>query len=541
MQNREAQISQAITAALGELGANSSPIDFKVERPAREEHGDFSSNVALAASKILGENPRVFAEKLLATRALRDIAHLDHLEIAGPGFINFQLNPSHLHESLSEIISEGEALFGSSNIGNGEKVQIEFVSANPTGPLHIGNGWWASYGDSLARILRRLGYLVSTEYYVNDTGGQIRSLGESLLARRSDTIPPEGGYLGAYVTELAKRYQGPEDILEAGRWAAEQNLRTIKLSLEKLGIYFDEWYSQASIEESGAVATTVELLQERGAVFEEEGALWLRSTDFGDSRDRVLRKSDGDYSYLAGDIAYHRNKFLIRNFDRVIDVFGADHHGQVASLKAAMAALGIDPTTLEIRIGQMVSILEGDEKLRLSKRKGNIVALDWLTEELGPSAARLYSLSTSIDRATTIDLDKARASSMENPVYYIQYAHARIASIGRIRKERDFPRLPSSEIDLSLLVHPREIRLMKELVAFPEVVQIAGQERVPHKVVTWLSSAASAFHGFYHDCQVLGEPVEPELTQARLSLVEAAQISFRVGLSLLGVDALEQM
>ena len=306
----------------------------------------------------------------------------------------------------------------------------------------MGNGWWGSYGDSLARVLARTGYQVSREYYVNDTGGQIRTLGESLLARRHGKPVPEGGYQGEYVTELAATYDGPDDVTAAGRWAAEGILEHIRASLASVGIVFDEWYSQASIEESGAVDETIALLAEKGLVFEQDGATWFRATELGDTRDRVLRKSNGDATYLAGDLAYHRDKFLVRGFDRVIDVFGADHHGQVASLKAGVEALGRRPGRLEVKLGQMVSLMDGDEAVKMGKRAGNAISLDTVVADIGPDATRILSLMTSLDQTSTFDLAAVREQSVDNPVFYVQMASARIGGVGRKAVERAVERAP---------------------------------------------------------------------------------------------------
>ena len=344
---------------------------------------------------------------------------------------------------------------------------------------------------------------------------------------------PEEGYQGEYVTHLADEYDGPEDVVEAGRFASEAILGNIRATLDRLDIRFDEWYSQASIEESGQVAETIELFRERGLVYEADGAIWLRSTEVGDSRDRVLIRTNGDVTYLAGDLAYHRDKFLVRRFDRVIDIFGADHHGQVASLKAGVAALGIEHDRLEIRLGQLVNIVGR----RMSKRSGVYIKLDEVIDEMGPDATRLLSLLNSIDQATTLDLDLMKRRSMENPVFYVQYAHARIASIDRKRAERGIERVPLPEADLELLVHDRELELIRCLVDLPRVVAEAAKERAPHKVTNWVRLLAGEFHGFYHDCRVLSEEVPPELTQARLWLVEGVQIGLAIALGLLGVRA----
>ncbi len=533
----EQQLSDAIVAALGTLEVPIQAHLVQLVRPARHEHGDWSTNVALVAAKLAGKPPRDLAAALAAVLQAAGIDQVLEVEVAGPGFINFKLATSWLHHALCDVVAEGEDSYATPQVGEGESVQIEFVSANPTGPLHVGNGWLGSYGDALGRVMSRCGFQVRREYYVNDTGGQIRLLGESLLARRRGDVVPEEGYQGEYVTHLAADYDGPDDIVEAGRYAAERILENIRATLERLEIHFDEWYSQASIEESGQVAETIELFRDRGLVFEEDGATWLRSTEFGDSRDRVLVRSNGDATYLAGDLAYHRDKFLVRKFNRVIDVFGADHHGQVASLKAGVAALGIEPERLEIRLGQLVNIVGQ----RMSKRAGNVIQLDSVIEEIGPDATRLLSLLNSIDQATTLDLDLVQRQSMENPVFYVQYAYARIASIDRKRVERGVERVPISKADLQLLVHDRELELIRCLVDLPHVVAEAAKDRAPHKVTNWVRLLAGEFHGFYHDCRVLSDEVPPELTQARLWLVEGVRIGLSIALGLLGVRALDEM
>ena len=534
-------IVDALCGAVEYLDLKVEPTEFVVERPARLEHGEYSTNIAMVSAKLLGEKPRSVAEKICTYLAENPIKYQKRVEIAGPGFINLFLDYGYLHDELAQTVALGEESFALSKVGDGERVMLEFCSANPTGPLHVGNGWWASYGDALARLLRRCGYQVSTEYYVNDTRGQIRRLGESLLARRAGREVEEEGYQGDYVTEMAAHYSGPEDVVAAGTWAAEKNLTTIRNSLDKLGIHFDVWFSQASIEESGAVQEILDMLDAQGLIVEEGNKRILLSTRFGDSRDRYLVKEEGDFTYLAGDIAYHYNKFVIRGFQRVIDIFGADHHGQVASLKAAMDAIGVGSEHLEILLGQMVSLQSGSDRLKFSKRKGNLIPLEDLVDELGPSATRLLSLSTSIDRATSVDVEKVKAQSMDNPVYYIQYAHARMASIERVRDQRGIAMPDLADVDLSLLVHHRELALLRQITSLPEVVEEAGLERAPYKIVNWLKEFSGLFHSFYHDCYVISDAVELELTYARLYLVAACKIAIRVALSLLGVEALEQM
>ncbi|MGO9558526.1 MAG: arginine--tRNA ligase [Acidimicrobiales bacterium] len=533
----DADLAEAIAGALSGLGVTYDPAEIKLERPQRLEHGDWSTNIALVLAKRNGKSPRELAEQLTEALMATPPRHVEAVEIAGPGFVNFRLGAGWLHDALREVVKDGEGGYAAPDLGQGERVQIEFVSANPTGPIHVGNGWFGTYGDALGRVMSRAGWQVSREYYVNDTGGQVRMLGESLLARRRREAVPDDGYQGEYVRELAEQYDGPEDVAAAGQFATERILENIRTTLERLNIRFDEWYSQASIEESGQVGDTIQLLRETGHVFDQDGAVWLRSTEFGDTRDRVLVKSNGDATYLAGDLAYHRDKFLVRGFDRVIDVLGADHHGQVASLRAGVQALGVDPDRLEVRLGQLVSLVGG----RMSKRTGNFVPLAFLIDEVGPDAARLLSLLSSIDQATTLDLDAVKRQSMDNPVYYVQYAHARIASIGRVAAERGLERAPIDQVDLSLLVHPRELEILRVLVDLPRVVGDAAIERAPYKVTNWVRALAASFHGFYHDCYVMGEGVSPELTQARMWLVEATRIGLAIGLDLLGVNAPDEM
>ena len=533
-------LEASLRSALDKVGVDA-PDAIVLERPGRREHGDWSSNVALATAKQAKANPRELAARIVDVISTDLPPHVTKVEIAGPGFVNFHLAPTWLQDVLTDVVTQGEADYGRRHTGAGERVMVEFVSANPTGPIHVGNGWFASYGDSLGRILERCGFGVTREYYVNDTGGQIRRLGESILARRAGSPLPEGGYPSGFVKGLASAYDGPDDIVEAGRWAAERILRFIQGQMDNVNIHFDEWFSQASIQESAYVAETIADLQDRGLVWEEDGALWLDTGRFGDPREkRVVRKSPdqgGDYTYLAGDIAYHRNKFLVRGYDRVINVWGADHQGQVSSLLAGVEALGVEKGRLEVRLGQMVSLAGG----RIGKRLGNAVDLDDLVDDVGPDVMRLLSLVASLDQAPTVDLDKVRSESRESPVYYVQYAHARIHSIGKKADELGVTRADLASVDLSGLTHERELELLRTLDTLPEVIELATNERAPHKVTAWVRELADRFHGFYHDCRVLGDDVDPALTQARLWLVEASRIGFAIGLDLLGVAAPESM
>lgn len=532
------ELAIAVVEALDALGVEPRPTQINLERPARREHGDWSTNVALATAKAAGRNPRELATALVEYLNADPLAHVTSVELAGPGFVNFRLAPTWLHAVLTEVIEQGPDGYATPDLGHGERVMIEFVSANPTGPIHVGNGWFASYGDSLARILARTGHEVSREYYVNDTGGQIRKLGASLLAHHHGQPVPDDGYPGQYLADLATDYDGSDDATEAGQWAAQRILAGIRRTMESVHIVYDEWYSQASIEESEAVAETVAELRARGLVTEEDGALWFESKDFGDPRERrVLQKSDGDYTYLAGDIAYHRNKFQVRGFDRVINVWGADHHGQVASLVAGVRALGIDEDRIEVRLGQMVSLASG----RMGKRLGNAIDLDEIVADIGPDATRLLSLLTSLDQAATIDLEKVRAESKESPVFYVQYAHTRIASINRVAAERGVVRAPLQDASLGLLTHERELAVLRTLSDLPDVMQRAAEERAPHALTTWVRELADRFHGFYHDCYVMGDGVSAAQTQARLWLVESTRVGLSIGLDLLGVSAPESM
>jgi arginyl-tRNA synthetase len=534
-------LADAVRSCLRTLEIDPLPDSVHLERPANRDHGDWSTNVALATAKAAGWNPRDLAGRIAEALNADLPAHVRQVEIAGPGFVNFHLHDTWLHEVLAEVVAAGSDTYAAPDLGKGSRVLLEFVSANPTGPLHVGNGWYCAYGDALARLMERCGHEVAREYYVNDTGGQIRQLGASVLARRRGDDVPEGGYPGEYVIDLAQRYDGPDDETEAGRFAAEHILVDIRETLESIGIVFDNWASQASYEDGELVHATIEQLRGSGLVTDHDGAVWLRTADFGDPREeRVLRKSDeqgGDYTYLAGDIAYHRDKFIVRGFDRVINVWGADHQGQVASLKAGVAALGVDPERLEIPIGQMISLASG----RMGKRLGNAVDLSDLVADIGPDAMRFLSLTSSIDQAATVDLDQVRSQTMENPVFYVQYAHARICSIRRVAAERGVVASPLDQVDLSVLTHERELDVLRTLSTLPEVVELAYHDRAPHKVTVWVRELAGRFHGFYHDCYVMGDDVSAELTQARLWLVEAAGVGLEIALGLLGVNAPEEM
>lgn len=532
-------IRSVIADALAGMGLDGAPADqsdVHLERPANLDHGDFSTNTALALAKRNGRNPRELAAELVTKLEAAELVHVDELEIAGPGFVNFRLSPSWLQELLPIVVGAGDA-YGRSDAGGGRKVLVEFVSANPTGPVHAGHARGATYGDALARLLGFCGFEVGREFYINDRGMQMLTFASSLRARAAGEVPPEGGYMGQYVVDWAQQMPDDADPLE---WGYAHALGDQRRVLESLNVHFDHWFSERDMVATGAIDKTLTDLRERGVVYDHDGAVWLRSTDYGDDKDRVLVKSDGAYTYLLPDIAYHRDKFS-RGWDLLIDVLGADHHGYVARMKAAAEALGHEPDDLEMVITQLVRLERDGEEVKISKRSGDLVTLEDLIEEIGPDAVRLTYLLQSIDSPQTVDLELAIAQSNENPVFYVQMANARLNSIGRVAADRGVERVPLPEADLSLLVHARELAVLRGLHELPALVELAARERAPHKVTTWVRELAGDVHGFYHDCPILSPETSDELRQARLWLAEAARIGLRVGLDLLGVDAPESM
>jgi arginyl-tRNA synthetase len=531
----------AIRRALETHEVDPLPASINLERPARREHGDWSSNVALVAGKAAGWNPRELAGALAETLDADRPPHVESVEIAGPGFVNFRLADSWLHDLLADVVEQGTAGYAVLDVGQGAKVNIEFVSANPTGPLHAGHGRNAAYGDSLARLLSRCGYQVHRETYLNDRGTQMQLYAESLAARRDGRSVPDGGYQGDYIVDWAKEMPADADPYE---WGYARALEEHRQTLARMDVQFETWFSERSMVDSGAIDVTLRDLRDRGVVYEDEGATWLRSSDFGDDKDRVLIKSDGELTYLLPDIAYHRDKFG-RGFDLLIDVWGADHHGYAPRMRAAMQALGHDPAELEFQITQLVNLVEHGEPVRLSKRAGDIIELRDVLDEVGPDPARLTYLLQSIDSAQTFDFDVVRSQAMDNPVFYVQMAHARIRSIERVATERGVARLPLDQVDLGVLADERELEVLRILSELPDTLTVACNERAPHKVATWVRELAGRFHGFYHDCRVLGAPgtddIPPEVTQARLWLVEAAAVGLAIGLDLLGISAPDSM
>lgn len=531
------QLASALRTALSTLEIEPLPAEIHLERPARREHGDWSSNVALAVAKAAGWNPRELAGRVASILESDPPPHVTAVEVAGPGFVNFRLADSWLHEVAGAVLAAGVDGFGRSDAGAGTRVLLEFVSANPTGPLHAGHGRGAAYGDSLARILERRGHVVERENYLNDRGTQMQLFVASLEARRRGEQVPDGGYQGQYIVDWAAEIPDGVDVLE---WGEQRAVADHRETLERMNVRFDRWFSERSMVESGAITTTLADLRERGVVYDADGAVWLRSTEFGDDKDRVLVKSDGEYTYLLPDIAYHRDKFA-RGYDLLIDVWGADHHGYVPRMKAAMLALGHDASELECQIIQLVNLLKGGEPVRFSKRAGDIVELAEVLDEVGADSARLTYLLQSIDSTQTFDYDVVRSRAMDNPVFYVQMAYARLQSIFRVALEREVVELGLSDVDLSLLVHERELEILRTLAEFDDTLAAAASDRAPHRITTWVRELAGTVHGFYHDCYVMGEGIPTELTQARLKLARAASIGLATGLDLLGVDAPDQM
>ncbi|MEY2458455.1 MAG: arginyl-tRNA synthetase [Acidimicrobiaceae bacterium] len=529
-------LEQSLRDALAAVGVDA-PAAIHLERPARREHGDWSSNVAMATAKAASRNPRELATALVEWFNAHPPTHVERVELAGPGFVNFHLRATWLHDVLTNIVEQGEDGYARPDIGADLRVNVEFVSANPTGPLHAGGGRWAVYGDALSNLLERTGHTVHREYYLNDRGTQMRLFGDSLAAAKAGAPVPEDGYRGEYIEEWAREM--PEGV-DPAEWGYERVKRDLSDTLAAMGVHFDTWFSERTLVESGAVEATLDELRESDMAYDADGATWIRTEQFGDRKDQVIVRSDGEPAYLLPDLAYHRDKFA-RGHQLLIDVWGADHHGYMPSLKAGLRCLGHNPDELEIILGQLVTLMRDGQPVRLSKRAGDLVLLSDLLDSVGPDVARLTFLLQSLDTRQTIDLGVITSQSMDNPVYYVQMAHARIAGIARRAAEVGVARSALSDADLSLLAHDRELDVLRGLSELPEVIAVAVRERAPHKLTTWVRELAGAFHGFYHDCYVIGDGVSPELTQARLWLVEAARIGLAIGLDLLGVSAPESM
>ncbi|HHW18020.1 MAG TPA: arginine--tRNA ligase [Firmicutes bacterium] len=527
--------------------------EIKLETPPRPEQGDFATGVAMAIAREIKSDGRSVAGAIVKNLSLDDSSIL-RVDIAGPGFINFFLGTDWLERAMARIWKEGP-LYGRTGYGQGKRILLEFVSANPTGPLNVVNARAAAVGDCLAALLEASGYSVSREFYVNDAGNQVSLLADSLEARcrqllGEDAPLPENGYRGEYLIDLARELLASEGqkILELPPEERHERLKSFAVSrmVEKqrktlldYGLKYDTWFSEKTLRETGAHRQIVDILREKGYTYEKDGAIWFRSTEFGDDKDRVLVKSDGEITYFVPDLAYHKNK-MDRGFDHLIDILGPDHHGYVKRLSGGLKALGYPEDALEVLIVQTVRLVRGKEVVKMSKRGGEFVTMDELLEEVGKDACRFFFLMRSPESHLDFDLDLAKLQSNENPVYYVQYAHARIASIFRQARQEGFV-LGSgpNEVRFSLLRDPSEIQLMKALAAFPEEVHEIAEAREPNRLIKYMIDVASLFHSFYTRCRVLGE--EKELSAARLYLARLTQVVLANALRMAGISAPESM
>ena len=545
-------MSDTLRAELSRVAARfgADGLDFVLERPRDAGHGDLATNLAMLLARRERANPRKTAERVLEELKLPPTL-IAKTEIAGPGFINFWLAQDQLASAHQQILQRTRS-YGRASWGAGLKVNVEFVSANPTGPLHVGHGRGAALGDAIASLLEWTGHVVTREFYVNDAGVQIDKLAQSLWARiRQETGHeaqiPEGGYHGEYLRENAREVlerEGPDFAKlpepEGIQWSRELVTRLQRSEqdrdLEQFGIRFDIVSSEQAAYDSGGVTRAIELLKSRGLTYESEGALWLRTTEFGDDKDRVLRKSDGTLTYLTPDIAYHIDKHD-RGFDRVIDVWGADHHGYIPRMRAALAALGYPPEFFDVELVQLVRVVRGNEEVKMSKRSGEFITLRDLYEEVGVDAARYFFLARKGASPLDFDIELAKKQTDENPIFYVQMAHARLSGIFRTAQRE--PDTITGQLDLDALPAPEDSELLKKLVQFPEVVEKAAREREPHRITVYLHELATLVHGWYHRTRTLGE--SPATERARLLLSRAARIVLANGLGLLGISAPDRM
>ncbi len=541
----------AMLAEQGLLPASDVADSHIISVPKHEQHGDYASNFCLVMASSLKAPPRKIAE--LLKPELEGEGLFTKVDVAGPGFLNFFLSSAFWQQNLLEIRAQGSG-YGSSDEGRGMKVLVEFVSANPTGPLHVGHGRGAAVGDSLCRVLRMAGYDVSSEYYVNDVGNQMQTLGRSVFLRYQEYFGqeidfPKECYQGDYIRDIARRIaeeQGdkfldgePASHLDFFiHEAVSEIFGGIKKDLEDFRVNFDNWFSERTLHESGLVEQTIQELMEAGKIYEKEGALWFRTSDYGDEKDRVVKRSSGVLTYFAADIAYHRNKFE-RGFQELVDIWGADHHGYVPRVKAAVAAMGFDPDALNVLLLQLVNLIEAGQVKAMTTRGGEFVTLREVMDDVGTDAARFIFLTRRCDSHLDFDLDLARSQSQENPVYYVQYAHARLASVFRTAKEAGVEMKEPEEINLSLLDSPEEIKLMKLLASFPELVAKSASALEPHRISYYLTELAGLLHKYYTTHRFIGD--DNSLTQARLLLADVIKTVLKNGLNLLGVNAPEKM
>jgi arginyl-tRNA synthetase len=549
----QARLKEEIRAAVikANLATEEQIPDVILEIPKEKTHGDYSTNMAMQLTRVAKKAPRMIAEAIIE-HFDRSKASIEKMELAGPGFINFYMNNAYLTDLIPTVLEAGEK-YGETTVGGRQKIQVEFVSANPTGDLHLGHARGAAVGDSLCNILDKAGYEVSREYYINDAGNQINNLAYSVEARYFqalglDKAMPEDGYHGADIIEIGKtlaeefgtKYKDADEQ-ERFEFFREYGLKyemaKLQKDLEDFRVRFDVWFSETSLYKNGKIDEALEALRQNGYIYEEDGATWLRSMDFGDDKNRVLIKQDGSYTYLLPDIAYHKDK-LNRGFEKLINIWGADHHGYIPRMKAAIQSLGYDREALEVEIIQLVHLYKNGEKMKMSKRTGKAVTMRDLVDEVGLDATRYFFAMRSADTHMDFDLDLAVSESNENPVYYAQYAHARICSILRAGEEQGIH--VDSSADFSLVASEKEIDLLKKLGEFPQAVGEAAVKRMPHRITNYIFELASTFHSFYNAEKVL-DPEHPERTRARLGLVKAVQVSLRNALALIGVSAPEKM
>ncbi len=521
-----------------------------LEVPPKKEFGDFATNFAMQTARAAKTNPRVIAEAIV--ERLQE-TWLEKTVLAGPGFINFYLKSDWLYTMLADILAKGEN-YGNSLAGAGQRVQVEFVSANPTGPLHVGHGRGAAVGSALVNLLHAAGYQVASEFYINDAGNQIDNLAASVNARYLELLGekvefPENGYHGQDIVTTAQgiieqegntylSVPAEERLAVFKERALNEKLAALKSDLAAFNVQFDVWFSECTLHQSNALNETCQVLQDKGYIYEKDGALWLKSTAYGDDKDRVVIRDNGIPTYLAADIAYHRNK-LERGFDQLINIWGADHHGYICRVKAAIASLGYSAEQLEVLIVQMVSLYRNGQLVKMSKRTGQSVTLSELIEEVGTDAARFFFIMRSLDSQLDFDLDLAKSRSSENPVYYIQYAHARIASIFRQLAEQGITLDDMEHVKLELLTSEYEIDLIKKLGQYEEEIADAARERAPHRMTRYVHDLAGLFHTFYNQCRING--VDQELQLSRMALVKAVQTTIRHALGILGISAPETM
>jgi arginyl-tRNA synthetase len=535
----------------GDLPSEKAP-DFEIDEPKFEAHGDFSSNAAMVMAASQKMPPRKIAESIV--RHIQDDEGIfEKVEIAGPGFVNFFIQPAAWYPVLKQIHEPGGS-YGAINLGGGKKIQIEFVSANPTGPLHVGHGRGAAVGDSVAKILSFCGYDVQREYYINDAGTQIKTLGKSVFLRLRELDGeaisfPEDCYQGDYIVEIAKHAKEKmghalsamdeeEAITSCARLAAEQILDNIRIDLEGFGVIYDRWFSEQAIYDSGKVDQVIKDFEARGIIYENDGARWFRTSDFGDEKDRVVVRSNGQTTYFASDIAYHQDKYD-RGFDRVIDVWGADHHGYIPRMSASVQASGRGKSQFNVILVRLVNLMRSGEPVAMSTRAGKFVTLKDVVDEVGADAARFIFLTRHYESPLDFDLDLAKKKSNENPVYYVQYVHARISSVIRKGMDKGLGEICWDDAAVASLTEPEELNLIKTMARYPEVILSSAEAMEPHRVAFFLMNLAAAFHAYYNKHRVLTD--DPVLARGRLYLIVAVQKVIRNGLTLLGVSAPDQM